>query len=154
MTTKAEAVCTVVIDNGSRMIKAGFAGDDSPRSVFPSIVGRQRYSGGLVGMRNKDCYVGEESLNKCGILTLRYPIEHGVVTRWKGMERIWHHTFYNELRVAPEECIVLQTEVPLNPKANREKTAQIMLKHSTFHSSTNVSLHYCLCMLLVVAQDS
>ena len=40
-----EDVQALVLDNGSGMCKAGFAGDDAPRAVFPSIVGRPKHPG-------------------------------------------------------------------------------------------------------------
>ena len=52
-----DEVAALVVDNGSGMCKAGFAGDDAPRAVFPSIVGRPRHQGVMVGMGQKDSYV-------------------------------------------------------------------------------------------------
>ena len=82
-----DSVRTVVVDNGSGWCKAGFSHDVAAKAVFPSIVGRPRHQGLMVGMGTKDLYVGDEAQCKRGI-TLKYPIERGIVTNWDDMERV------------------------------------------------------------------
>ena len=100
-----EDVKTLVVDNGSDMCKAGFAGDDAPRSVFPPIVGQRKWNPLMPYKGQKEVYVGDEAktLRDANHLEPKRPIERGIVTNWDDMEKIWHHTFFNELRVAPEE---------------------------------------------------
>ena len=120
---------TVVIDNGSGMVKAGFAGEEQPRCVFPAIVGRPKHASAMQGVAQKEEYIGEEANQKRGILELNYPVAAGIVECWEDMEKVWNHTFFNELRCNPSECGgVLLTEAPRNPKANREKMVEIMFE--------------------------
>ena len=86
-----DEVQAVVVDNGSGMMKAGFAGDDAPRTVFSSVVGRARYKQ-VMGTFSKKYYIGDEAQRMRGILNLKYPIEHGVISNWDDMEKLWEFT--------------------------------------------------------------
>ncbi len=118
----------VVIDNGSGLVKAGFSGEEAPRSVFPCIVGRPKVPGIMISIQKKDILIGQEAQDKSGMLNIKNPIEYGIIQDWDAMEQIWHNTFYNELRIAPEDHNVLLTEAALNPKVNREKITQTMME--------------------------
>merc|ERR1711939_1052440 len=88
----------IVVDNGSGMMKAGCSGEDAPKVTFSSVVGYPKQKTALVGT-DKDYYIGEEAQQKRGILILKYPLEHGIVQNWEDMEKVWRHTFDNELRM-------------------------------------------------------
>lgn len=129
----SDEVQTIIVDNGSGMVKAGFAGEDGPRAVFPAIVGRPKNASAMAGVEQKSEYIGDEAMQKRGILNLKYPIAAGIVESWDDMQLVWNHTFSNELRVNPGECKgVLLTEAPLNPEKNRETMVQIMFEHFQF----------------------
>uniref|UniRef100_A0A6I8NU28 Actin alpha cardiac muscle 1 n=1 Tax=Ornithorhynchus anatinus TaxID=9258 RepID=A0A6I8NU28_ORNAN len=58
----------LVCDNGSGLVKAGFAGDDAPRAVFPSIVGRPRHQVREDGMESAGIHeTTYNSIMKCDI---------------------------------------------------------------------------------------
>merc|ERR1711924_197754 len=104
----------IVVDNGSGMMKAGCSGEDAPKVTFSSVVGYPKGKSALVGTE-KDFYVGEEAQQKRGILLLKYPLDHGIVNNWDDMEKVWRHTFDNELRM-------------VIPKENRERMTQIIFE--------------------------
>ncbi|KYR01481.1 actin [Tieghemostelium lacteum] len=112
----------LVIDNGSGMIKAGHAGQNAPKIEFPSIVGHPKQH----GLDLRDSYIGNDSQAKRELLSINYPIVHGIVNNWDDMEKIWFYTFYNEFKVGGYP--VLLTDSPLNPLVNREKMAEIMFE--------------------------
>ncbi|KAJ1850548.1 centractin- actin- protein of the dynactin complex [Coemansia sp. RSA 2703] len=133
----------VVIDNGSGVIKAGFAGDDQPKSFFSSSVGRPKHVRMMAGAVEGEYFIGRQAEELRGLLKVRYPVEHGVVTDWEDMEKIWSYIYNDELKTLSEEHPVLLTEAPLNPLSNREQAAQIFFETfnvPAFHTSIQAVL--------------
>ncbi|KAF3848458.1 hypothetical protein F7725_014955 [Dissostichus mawsoni] len=116
----------VVIDNGSGVIKAGFAGDQIPKYCFPNYVGRPKHVRVMAGALEGDLFIGPKAEEHRGLLSVRYPMEHGIVKDWNDMERIWQYV-YSKSSCRPSHPVLL-TEAPLNPSKNREKAAEIFFE--------------------------
>ncbi|CEO98710.1 Actin-related protein 2 [Plasmodiophora brassicae] len=120
----------VVCDNGTGFVKAGFAGSNFPKVVFPSMVGRPllRYEEKVSNIEIKDVMCGDECAQLRSMLECSYPVENGIVRNWDDMQHLWNYTFYERLQIDPSEHKIMLTEPPLNPKANRELFLQHMFE--------------------------
>ena len=108
----------IVIDIGSQFTRAGFAGDDCPRHVERTIIGRRK---------NDDTYVVGSATNQIGTILTSYPIHRGVVTNFEHLEQIFYSTFF-EVDAQIGQHPVLLVEPPLNPKSTRERITQFMFE--------------------------
>ncbi len=118
----------VVIDSGSGFQKAGFAGDDVPKIFYQTMVGRPKHTRVMAGGAVEgDIFIGPQAQELRGLLKMHYPMEHGIVTDWEDMQRIWER-LYAELQVNAEDHPVLLTEAPLNPRKNKQLAAQMMFE--------------------------
>ena len=122
-----EAQVHTVIDNGTGYMKAGFSGEEAPKAVFPTLIGKP-HLGALLGSIKKDRLIGQEALEKLVIQEINHPISKGEIKDWVDMENIWHHTFYNELRIQPEDHVVLLTDHPLTKSEQRIKMTEMMFE--------------------------
>ena len=133
----------IVVDNGSGTIRAGFAGQDIPKCYFPSFVGRPKHVRAMAGALEGDVFIGPQAQQYRGLFKINYPLEHGIVTDWDDMERIWQYVYTEELKTVSEDVRatrvarahgltrqhpVLLTEPPLNPRENRDMAAQILFE--------------------------
>ena len=118
----------LVMDMGSDLIKFGFSGDDAPRVVIPNLVGKPKPSTLMIGISIRDYLTADEAQIKRGGLDIERPVVNGIVRNLCQMESMWHHTFYNELKLAPEDHPVLFTEHPLNPISNRKDMLSIAME--------------------------
>lgn len=105
----------IVLDNGSGTIRAGFAGDDLPKCYFPSFVGRPKHLRVLAGALEGEVFIGQKAATELrGLLKIRYPLEHGIVTDWDDMEKIWEYVYGEGLKTLSEEVRLAQMMTRLN----------------------------------------
>lgn len=124
----------LVVDNGTGYVKVGYAGSNFPEHVFPSIIGRpilraeERQGEAVI----KDIMIGDEAEQYRNYLQITQPLEHGIIKNWEDMRHIWNFTFDEKLKVDPKGRKILLTEPPMNPKANRQRLAQVMFEEYGF----------------------
>eukprot|EP00949_MAST-11_sp_MAST-11-sp1_P000045 g45.t1 len=126
----------VVCDNGTGFVKCGYAGENFPRHMFPSLVGKPTLRAEDADLDGdidiKDVMCGDEAAAVRHALEINYPVEKGIVKNWEDMESLWDYTFYEKLEIEPSEKKIMLTEAPLNPKINRQKTVEIMFEKYGF----------------------
>lgn len=124
----------IVLDNGSGTIRAGFAGDDLPKCYFPSFVGRPKHLRVLAGALEGEVFIGQRAASELrGLLKIRYPLEHGIVTDWDDMEKIWAYVYDEGLKTLSEE-VSRVTNTPLSGLTN-----YIFLEKPRLTGTENVS---------------
>ncbi|XP_074048432.1 uncharacterized protein LOC141491421 [Macrotis lagotis] len=128
MVSEITKIPSAILDNGSGLCKVGISGEQVPRFIQSTVLGYPQSITPRTETKPKVCYVGQEAQDKRSILTLRSPMQHGIVTSWEDMEMIWRHLYKYGLREPPEQRPVLLTEAPLNPPENRAKMLEIFFE--------------------------
>lgn len=132
-----DEVSAIVIDLGSHTCKAGYAGEDAPKAVFPSAVGSvdemevdnpdnpEDNSGSAPDLKSKGkrkLYVGSQALGfRRDHMEVISPIRDGMVVDWDIVENIWDHAFRECLLIDPKEHPMLLAEPCSNTQQQRER---------------------------------
>jgi centractin len=65
--------------------------------LFPNLVGKPRFRGPAAGISfypgRHDAFIGDRAQEMRGILSLKYPIEAGIIEDWDSMEMILDETY-------------------------------------------------------------
>jgi len=133
----SKTLAPIVCDNGTGFVKVGFAGQNFPAFIFPSMIGRplMRFEEEFKGVELKDVMVGDECAQHRAMLETSYPVENGIVKDWEGMKHLWNYTFFEKLKIDPKERKILLTEPPMNPDENRKKMLQNIFETYEFQAA-------------------
>ena len=120
----------IILDVGSAYVKLGFAGEPSPRFVFPCIVGTEKYRAVMVdvgGQRN--FYVGNDAMKMRGVLKVKYPIQRGAIMDWEAYYEILNYIFYTLLRIENlSNYPIIYAEHPFVPRETKEFIARVLFE--------------------------
>lgn len=128
---------SVIIDSGTDTIKLGMAGDEAPRHIIPSLIGYSPYPALDVAIDKVNYKIGEKAFKKRGLLNTKRPIQKRKIVDFESMERIWHHSLFNILKVDSSENSVLLTESCEYTDTCRRKIAEIFFE---FFNSPSIYL--------------
>ncbi|EPS72646.1 hypothetical protein M569_02110, partial [Genlisea aurea] len=126
-----DEVSAIVVDLGSHTCKAGYAGEDAPKAVFPSVVGLIDEMDVYVteSKVKRKLYVGSQDLGfRRDRMEVLSPFRDGVVVNWDIVESIYDHALRKCLLIDPKEHPMLLAEPCTNAQQPREKTAEIMFE--------------------------
>jgi len=139
----------IVCDNGTGFVKTGYAGENFPTLIFPSMIGKplMRSEEEFKNVELKDVMVGDECAKYRAMLETSYPVKEGIVKDWEGMKHLWDYTF-DRMKVDPTEHKILLTEPPSNPKKNKINMCKNMFEIYDF-PAVKVSIQ---AMLVLYAQ--
>jgi len=146
----SDTTTPIVCDNGTGFVKAGFAGDNFPSLIFPSMIGKplMRAEEEFKAVELKDVMVGDECSMLRAYLETEYPISEGIVRNWDGMRHIWDYTFHERMKIDPKDHKILLTEPPMNPTKNKKRMLENMFETYGF-AAGKVSIQ---AMLVLYAQ--
>ncbi|KAJ8543374.1 hypothetical protein K7X08_005897 [Anisodus acutangulus] len=125
-----DEVSAIVIDLGSHTCKAGYAGEDAPIALFPSVVGsidQMEVDNPDNPGDNSGSAPDSKSKAKQKLYVIS-PIKDGMVVDWDIVENIWDHAFRDCLLIDPKEHPMLLAEPCSNTQQQREKAAEITFK--------------------------
>jgi actin-related protein len=115
----------LVIDCGSHTTKAGVSGNNMPFETFRTAVGSVNTA--TYEKIEASQAVGDVLFNRRNV-TRRYPIEHGHVKDWDDLEILYHHIFYEALRMSPADSPLILTESVHTTELEKKKQAEIMIE--------------------------
>lgn len=113
---------TIIIDNGSGYIKAGLNTYDEPSLIFPTLIGHHRHQ------EHSELFVGYDALKNELDLSIYHPIDHGHISNWDYVEKIWDYTLKN-VGFGDKIKDVLLTEPPLSSTHHRTKMGEMFFEH-------------------------